>query len=55
MIEVSNFCPPRPGMNGVKKKPEPKPGRMVRLGLPSEMQRGPFLRGKAGKATDHIN
>ena len=54
MIEVSNFCPPKPGMNGVKKKPEPKPGRMVRLGLPSEMQRGPFLRGKAGKATDHI-
>ena len=37
-----------------EKKPEPKPGRMVRLGLPSEMQRGPFLRGKAGKATDHI-
>ena len=24
------------------------------VGLPSEMQRGPFLRGKAGKATDHI-
>ena len=54
MIEVSNFCPPKPGMNGVKKNLNRSLERMVRLGLPSEMQRGPFLRGKAGKATDHI-